>query len=235
MTTAAGPTQSAKAAFDKALEAIPFDPLNPPTLGPGEQVPLFIARVFGLPSVDEAHDEGRAIDEAHSAIRGMRGDAYKTLNGMKRAIQLAALRNAAAGKVPTVDAKAVAKMAAARDYAEYLDAMQPTGAHDSPVREERAWDAVYSMPRSDAAGVLILAHVLRAHEQVRQSLRMRPTREGVPSASMMLGVISRERPRPCWLRQASHEDRQEIVALDRAAREWVDGYLVPAVEARLGV
>lgn len=235
MSTATGPTPGAQAAFDKALGAIPFDPMEPPGIAPAEAMPLYVARVFGLPDVDAAHDKGRAVDEAHHAIREMRRDAYKTVNGLTRDIQLASLRKAAAGKVPSVDTKEVAKLAAARDYAEYLDAMQPSTMGGTRESEGRAWEAVYSMPRSAAAGVLILAHALRAHEQVREALRIKAVRDGLPSASAVLAVISRQRPRSCWLRNASHEDRQTVMALDGAARSWVDGYLVPAIEARLGV
>ena len=62
MTTAArrppAVTDDDRAAFDRLLTSLRFDPARPPDKVPTESVVMYLARVFDLGSVHAAHAEG---------------------------------------------------------------------------------------------------------------------------------------------------------------------------------
>ena len=240
VTTAARPapavTDDDRAAFDRLLKALRFDPARPPDKLPSESVVMYLARVFDLGTVYAAHADGRKVDEADDALRRLILDAGDELIALRRAAHLAAVRSIADGKVPKVDAKAVAALAAARDRDDYLQAASSgnlTGSEGS-VAHDRAVEAMYAQPVTTAALVTTLAAVLRTHEGVRRSLGLRPTPEGRPSADAVLKVVSAQRPAPCWMRGKDHKDEAHVVAVDYLAREWADAILDPAIREGMG-
>ena len=115
-------TADHRADFDRLVAALPFDPVNPPEAG-GDGLVMHLARVFALDAVTRAHAEGRKVDEAVAGLGALVRDAHDELNKQRRAAHLAAARTIADGRVPSVNAKAVAAYATARDRADFLDAM----------------------------------------------------------------------------------------------------------------
>jgi len=228
-------TDEDRASFARLLTALPFDPARPPDKLLSESAVMYLARVFDLGTVHAAHAEGRKVDEASDAVSRLVLDARDELTALRRTAHLAIVRSVADGKVPKVDAKAVAALAAARDRSEYLVAASSGNLSGSlySVAADRAAEAIHAMPVTTAAQVVTLAAVLRTHEAVRVSVGLRPTADGRPTAAEVLKVVSHQRPAACWTRGKDERDRQHIAAVDYLAREWADGTLEPAIRERV--
>lgn len=237
MTTAArlGGTITAdhRADFDRLVAALPFDPMHPPEVG-GDGLVMHLARVFDLGAVTRAYAEGRKVDAAASDLRALVREAHDQLNQRRRDAHLTAARLVADGLVPSADAKAVAAFAAARDRAEYLDAL--TGpSNGRSVSNQRATEALNAEPVATAALVLTYGEILAAHESVRRSLRLQPGRQGQPSAEAVRRVVARTSGERSWLHGKGDEDRQHLVRVQHLARMWAAAVLIPALRDRLGV
>jgi hypothetical protein len=155
--------------FDRLVAALPFDPMHPPETG-GEDLVMHLARVFALDAVIRAHADGRRVYEAVRDLGALVREAHDELNQQRRTAHLAAARSIADGKVPSVNAKAVAAYAAARDRADFLDAMG--NLHPILAASKRAAEAMNAEPVTTAALIVTYAAVLGAHESVRRGVRL---------------------------------------------------------------
>ena len=236
MTTAArgGGTITAdnRADFDRLVAALPFDPMHPPQAG-GDGLVMHLARVFDLAAVTRAHAEGCKVDSAASGLRELAREAHDELSQQRRAAHLGAARTVADGRVPSVQAKAVAALAVARDRAEYLDVLAGPLA-PSVVAARRATEALNDEPVTTAALILTYGAILRAHESVRREMRLRPSREGQPSAEAVVRVVARSSGGHSWIHGKGDEDRRYLVRIEHLAREWADSVLTPALRDRMG-
>jgi hypothetical protein len=224
-------TADNRADFDRLVAALPFDPMHPPETG-GEGLVKHLARVFALDAVTRAHAEGRKVDEAVIGLGSLVREAHEELNQQRRAAHLAAARTIADGRVPSVNAKAVAAYATARDRADFLDAMG--NLNPRLAADKRAAEAMNDEPVTTAALILTYGAILRAHESVRQAVRLRPSREGQPSAEAVVRVVARSSGGHSWIHGKGEEDRRYLVRIEHLAREWADSVLVPALRDRLG-
>ena len=215
--------------FARLLKALPFDPLTPPEKLPTESVTQYLARVFDLTDVHRAHAEGHKVDEAGRALSDLARDALEELHQQRRAIHLAANRTVADGKVPKVDAKACAELAAAGDRVEYLKHATMNAMRPSQARA-RADEAMNAEPVTVAAQVLTLARILGAHEVVRGASGFRRTPIGRPNSAPVLRVVGDVHG---WVRGKSADDRRYIAAVDSLAREWADTTLANALRERM--
>ena len=136
--------------------------------------------------------------------------------------------------MPAVPAKNVAALAAARDRAEYLDAIGEGTATPGMVADQRAADALNAEPVTTAALIVTYGAVLQAHESVRRSLKLRPLQEHRASAEAVLRMVARRGGRS-WVSGKSDDDRRALVRVDRLAQDWADRVLAPALRDRMGV
>ena len=235
MTTAARTrraiTAEHRSDFDRLVAALPFDPMHPPETG-GEDLVMHLARVFALDAVIRAHADGRRVDEAVRDLGALVREAHDELNQQRRTAHLAAARSIADGKVPSVNAKAVATYAAARDRADFLDAMG--NLHPILAASKRAAEAMNAEPVTTAALIVTYAAVLGAHESVRRGVRLRPAREGQPMSEAVLRVVAARSGMRSWMHGKGDEDRGYLVQIDHLAREWADAVLTPALRDRIG-
>ena len=233
MTTAArrppAVTDADRAAFDRLLTSLRFDPARPPEKLPTESVTQYLARVFDLTGVHRAYAEGHKVDEAGRALSDLARDSLEELHQQRRAIHLAAARTVADGKAPKVDAKACAELAAAGDRVEYLKHATMNAMRPSQARA-RADEAMNAEPVAVAAQVLTLARILAAHEVVRGASGVRRTPIGRPNWETVYRVIGDKHG---WVHGKSADDRRYIAAVDSLAREWADTTVANALRERM--